>query len=101
MVVPLTPDEVQTVGVVDVTVTGKPDDDVADTLIGGVPRGWLIKPLKVITWVPWPIANVCVTCTAAVKFALPAWLAAIVQLPTATGVNVAPETVQTSGVVLV
>ena len=45
------------------------------------------------------IATLRVTCAAALKLALPAWLAAMVQVPTATCVTFWPVTVQTLGVV--
>ena len=37
--VPLTPEDVHTAGVNDVTVTGKPDEAVGPTAIGGAPSG--------------------------------------------------------------
>ena len=52
IVVPLTPDDVQTVGVSDVTVTGRPDVAVADTPIGAVPNGRLGTPPNVIACAP-------------------------------------------------
>ena len=72
IVVPLTPDEVQTVGVVDVIVTGSPDVAVAEIVTGGEPNGTLANPPNEIVCAPTVIANVCVTCGAAEKFALPA-----------------------------
>ena len=45
------------------------------------------------------IATFCVTCTAGLKLALPAWLAAIVQVPALTMVTLVPATEHTPGVV--
>ena len=42
--------------------------------------------------------KLCVTAVAALKFALPAWLATIVHVPAETNAALAPETVQTAGV---
>ena len=48
-----------------------------------------------IVWLPLLIVKDCWTWGAAFQFALPAWSALIVQVPTVTKVTVVPETVQT------
>ena len=48
-----------------------------------------------IVWLPLLIVKDCWTCGAAFQLASPAWLALIVQVPTATKVTVVPDTVQT------
>ncbi len=44
------------------------------------------------------VLKLCVTCAAGLVLLLPAWLAALVQVPTATPVTVVPETVQIDAV---
>ena len=51
--------------------------------------------MKVIVCEPLPTVNDCCTCGAALKFALPAWLASITQVPAPMKLTVAPETEHT------
>ena len=44
------PDTVQTVVVVDAKLTGKPDEALALTVNGGVPRVWFESGAKVMVW---------------------------------------------------
>ena len=48
-----------------------------------------------IVWLPLLIAKVCGAWRAAFQLVSPAWLALMVQVPTATKVTVVPDTVQT------
>ena len=56
--------------------------DVPDTLVGAAGA-------------PPAIAKLCVAATAALKSTLPAWLAVMVQVPTARNATTEPETEQT------
>ena len=92
------PKTVHTVGVSELNATAKPELAVADTVavpptvsVGAAPN--------VIVWLPGPTVMVWVTCGAALKLALPAWLAATTHEPAVTPVTVLPATVQTPVVV--
>ena len=98
-VLPLT---VQMPVVVDAKLTARLELALAINAAGVVPRVWLPGELKVMvcavsgaatTW------KVCDTVGAPRYALLPAWLALMEQLPTATSVSVLPLTVQTLGVV--
>ena len=98
-VVTVAPDTVHTAGVLEVNDTGSPE--VADAAtVPGVPTlaagGWL----KVIVCTADPALtwNDRVRSRAGAKPALPPWEAVIVQVPGATVVTVAPDTVHTAGV---
>jgi hypothetical protein len=98
-VVPLT---VQTPGVVEAKDTVRPDDAVAIRAGAGLPRVWLPGDVKVmVCGVSGAVATLKEfdTVGAAAKLALPAWLAATVQVPTATKLSVLPLTVHTPKVV--
>jgi len=97
--VPLT---VQTLGVVDVKVTGRPELAVATSTGGAVPRVWLPGELKVTVCAAGGAAETVKdreTVAAAAKVLLPGWLASMMQVPTANSVNVVPLTVQTLAMV--
>ena len=54
---------------------------------------------NIIVWLPLAMEKDCVTVGAALNSKLPACAAAIVQVPTVTGVTNVPDTVQIDGVV--
>lgn len=93
------PATVHTGVVVEVNTTERPEDVVADTAKGALPNALPVMAAKVIVWAPLDTVNDCVTWAATLKLTLPVWLAAIVQVPSATMVTVEPETVQTGEVV--
>lgn len=93
------PATVQTAGVVDTKLTGKPDEAVATSAPAAVPMVLLPGEVKVMVCAAVDTVKVCVTAVAGLKLALPAWLADTVQEPAATRVSVVPLTVQTPGVV--
>ena len=96
-VVPLT---VQTTGVVDAKPTVNPELALADKAGGAMPSTWPPGAVKLMVCVVRGAAatlKLRVTGVAALKLALPAWLAVIEQVPTATRLTVAPLTVQTDG----
>jgi hypothetical protein len=95
-VVPLT---VQTLSVVDAKDTASPEDAVATSAGGAMPRVWLPGDVKVIVWEPGATVKERETGAAAAKLALPAWLAAIVQVPAPASVSAVPLTVHTLNVV--
>jgi len=51
--------------------------------------------------VRWWMVKLCETVVAAVKSALPAWMALTVQVPTANTLTVVPDTVQNEGFAVV
>lgn len=93
--VPLT---VQTVGVLEPSVTGKPDVELATSAAGVLPRVWLPGEMKVMVCGATTTVKEWDTDAAASKLALPAWLALTVQVPTLSSVRLAPAVVQTAGV---
>jgi len=92
------PDSVQTVGVLDTRVTGRPDEAVAMTGNAGVPKGTFGSGPKAMVWVPCVTWKVWLTAGAAAKMPLPACVAWTVQVPTAASVTVVPDSVQAAGV---
>ena len=97
-VLPLT---VQTAGVPEASCTAKPEVAVATRRGGAVPSVWAPGVAKLMVCAEsgvTPTVTVRVTVAAAATLALPAWLAARVQLPADTSVSVVPLTVQTAGV---
>lgn len=94
-VVPLT---LHTPGVVDVSVTVRPEVALATRALGVSPKVWLAGALNVMVWVLVDTLKVLVTDEAAAKVLLPPWLAVTLQLPAATKVSVVPLTVHTPGV---
>ena len=104
IVVPFVPLAVQTVGVVDENVTGRPDDAVPLTVIGDSTSVLAPGLTNVMVCVALVIANVRVIDGAAAYEPLPGWLATTEQEPGATNVIVAPFgplEVQAAGVVVV
>ena len=98
-VLPLT---LHTAGLVDAKLTGKPELALATRAAGRLPRVWSAGLLKLMVWASKgaaPTVNACTTGVAAAKPALPAWLALMLQVPSATSVKLLPLTVQTPGVV--
>lgn len=93
--VPLT---VHTAGVLDANVTGRPELALAIKAAGALPSVWLPGDTKVMVCAPWLTAKDCTTEVAALKLALPAWLALMVQVPTPTSVALVLATVHTVGV---
>jgi hypothetical protein len=89
------PDTVQTEVVLELNATGRPALLVADTVYGAAPKTCAASAAKLIVWVCAVTLNDCVTGAAALTLALPAWLAAIVQVPRLTKVTVEPDTVHT------
>ena len=98
-VLPLT---VQMPVVVEAKLTVRPELALAASAGGAVPRVWLPGEVKVMVCAVSGAATTwkfCDTVVAARYALLPAWLALMLQLPTATSVSVLPLTVQTLGVV--
>lgn len=93
--VPLT---VHTAGVLDANVAGRPELAFAIKAAGAVPSVWLPGDTKVMVCAPGLTTKDCTTAVAALKLALPAWLAVMVQVPTPTSVALVLATVQTAGV---
>jgi hypothetical protein len=50
--VTVAPDTVQTEGLVDAKLTGKPEDAVALSANGAVPKAWFDGPTKLMVWLP-------------------------------------------------
>src|ERR1051326_8810674 len=96
-VVPLT---VQTGAVVLLKVTASPLLEVALTAKSGSRKVLLARAPKVIAWFPLATPKLCVACGAASQLVFPAWLAAMVQVPTATKLTVLPLRLQSAGVEL-
>src|SRR5688572_12320610 len=93
--------EVATVhtGVVnDERVTARFELAVAETGKAGSRKVLLASALNVIAWLPFVTAKLCVACAAGLYCSLPPWLAAMVQVPTATSVTLVSATVHTAGV---
>ena len=91
---------VQTDGVNEAKLTGRPELAVADSAAADVPRAWAPGDAKVMVCASNPPATskLCGQSPAARKLASPAWRATTVQVPAATRVRVVPLTVQTAGV---
>lgn len=94
-VLPLT---VQTAGVLELKVTGKPDVELATSAAGVLPRVWLPGEMKVMVCAATTTVKERDTDVAASKLALPAWLALTVQVPTLSSVRLAAAVVHTAGV---
>ena len=104
VVIPVTclPFTVHISGVVLVNVTARPDVDSAVTVVFSPIE--IVSALRLIApmlWFPLPTVMLWVAFGAALKPALPAWLAAIVHVPAVMPVAVLPLTLQTRVVVLV
>jgi len=93
------PETVQNEAFAEVKLTGRPDDAVALTTNGAAPMFWSGSAANVMDCVAIAMAKLCETAVAAVYPPLPAWVAAIPQVPTASRVTVLPETEQIDGVV--
>jgi len=92
------PETVQTDGVVEAKLTANPE--LADAIRATwPPTVWAGIAANVMVWVAWLTAKLCDTGVAALNLASPAWDAWMVQVPAATRFAVAPDTVQTAGVV--
>ena len=89
---------VQTEGVVEAKMTGKPDEAVALRVNGAEPKVEAGRAEKVMVCASALTVKLCCTCGAAVKLALPHWFAVIAQVPPLSKVTVFAETVQTAGV---
>ena len=101
---PVAPLVVQTLVVVDVKVTAKPDEALADTVNGVCTIVRFPIALNVIDWLTRLTVKLRSTDGAGLNVALPAWSAFTVQMPAATSVIVAPAVppeVQMVGVVVV
>src|SRR6185312_1105190 len=88
----------QTAGVDDEMVTASADDAMAETVNGASPKVLFAGTAKAIVCAARPMLNERSTAAAAANAALPAWLARTVQMPTVSGVSVAPVTLQTAAV---
>src|ERR1043166_5015750 len=97
-VLPLT---VQTGAVVLLKLTASRLLEVALTAKSALPKVLLAKAPKLIAWFAFATVTFCVACTAGDQLVFPAWLAAMVQVPTPTKLTVLPLTVQNPVVVLV
>jgi hypothetical protein len=97
--VTVAPDTVHTAGVVEEKLTARPEDALALTWNGALPNAWLERAPKLMVWVPAVTWKLWLTGVAAAQFVFPACAAWMVQLPTATSVTVAPDTVHTPVVV--
>ena len=96
-VAPLT---LQTAGVVELKATARPEVAAAFAVLAPpTARVDGEKDIAPMLWAALPIAMFCVTWEAALKFALPAWSAAMVQVPAERALTVEPLTLQTAGVV--
>src|SRR4051794_21075758 len=73
-------------------VTGSPEVAVAVTVYVAPPTSAAVGAgeLKLIVWAPLPTAKLCCTCGAALKLALPPWLASITQVPAPRNDTVVP-----------
>ena len=96
--VTVAPDTVQKAEVVEAKVTAKPEEAVALAVKGAEPNARFESAPKVMVWLrcTWKL---WLTGVAAAQLALPACFAWTVQVPVATSVTVAPDTVHTAGVV--
>ena len=86
---------VQTSGVCVLKATRRPEVAVAETVSDPALRVRSARPAKVMVWLAWLTVNVWVTGGAAVKLALPDWLAVIEHCPAIRSVTVELLTVQT------
>lgn len=93
------PEMAQTEGVAEAKLTARPDDAVAATVNGGVPKARFESAPKVMVWLSCVTWKLWFTGVAAAQSALPACAALIVHVPTAASVAVVPDTVHTAGVV--
>ena len=92
-------DAVQTVGVVEAKLTGRPEPAVAVRVTGTDPlMAWAGIELNVIVWAARLTVKLWVTTAAAAYTALPGWAAWIVHVPAASSDAIEPETVQMVGV---
>jgi hypothetical protein len=97
--VTVAPDTVHTPVVVDEKLTTSPDDALALTVNGALPNAWLERAPKLMVWVPAVTWKLWLTGTAAAQLVFPPCVAWMAQLPAATSVTVAPDTVHTPVVV--
>jgi hypothetical protein len=97
--VTVAPDTVQTDGVVEAKLTARPEEAVAPSGNEPVSNDRLASAPKVMVWPPGVTWKLWFTGVAAAQFAVPACVAWMVQVPTATSVTVAPDTAQMEGVV--
>jgi hypothetical protein len=88
------PDTLQMERVADVKLTARLELAVALTENGATPRFTLLSGANVMVCGIWLMLKLCVTVAAAAYVAFPAWLATMVQVPTATIVTVLPAIVQ-------
>ena len=98
-VLPLT---LQIEGVVDASCTVKPEVALAVSTGGVIPSVCVASPLKLMVWLvsgAGETVKLLLTGLAALKLALPAWLAVMEQVPAASKVTVLPLTLQIEGVV--
>ena len=93
--VPLT---LHTLWVVDSNNTGKPEVAVASSGAGALPSVWLPGDAKLMDCRATVTVNEADTAAAAAVVGSPAWLASMVQVPTASKVSVLPLMVHTLGV---
>jgi hypothetical protein len=94
-IVTVEPDTVQTLVVAVLNVTASPEVALAETVNGASPKFLPPSAPKLIVWFAFDTVKDCDTCGAALKFALPAWFASMVQVPVPTIVTVEPSNVQT------
>jgi len=99
MMARVVPVAAQTAGVEVAKATGRPEEEVAESVMGETPKVTLKSGPKVIVWVPWLMENDLSTKLASRKFALPICVALTEQVPTASKLRILPETVQTLGVI--
>ena len=90
------PETVHTGVVCELKLTAKPELAVARTVNAAEPYARFASAAKVMVWLPCVTWKLWLTAVAAAYVALPAWVAWIVQVPTATSVTVVPETLHTA-----
>jgi hypothetical protein len=95
-IVTVEPSNVQTAVVAVLKPTLNPEEAVAVTVNGASPNVWAGKAPKVIVWFAFAALKDWVTWGAGPYVESPAWLAAIVHVPTPTIVTVLTDTVQTA-----
>ena len=97
--VTIAPETVQTLVVVEAKLTGKPEDAVALTVKGAAPRTRFESVPNMMVWLPCVTLKLRLTGVAAAKLEFPAWVAWMVQVPSAMNMTAVPDTVQTDCVV--
>ena len=93
------PDTVHTPEVVDAKFTASPEEALALSAGGVVPKAALGSAAKAMLWLPGVTGKLWLTGIAAAQFVLPAWVAWMVQAPADSSVIVEPDTVHTPEVV--